>query len=474
MIKNKFLTVKDSKNLNLKQVKILYSKHVNPGLVQSLNGFSFGQDLISKSEDFIIVTKDKKKIIDFSGGLGVLNFGHNPKNILNERIKFQKEKRMEVHKNFLSQYTAALAYNLSLLFNKELNYSFFCNSGAEAVDGAIKMAYKYHSGKRKLILHSDIAFHGKLLGSMSVSADNENKFKFPKINFGRSFKYNDISSLRSKIEKYKATNIFAIIVEPFSASTYKNCSYEFLNECIKLGKKHKIIIIFDEIYTGFGKTGSYFYFQKHINTYPNILILSKSFGGGKSSISGYIADDNTFKKSYGNLNDALLHTTTYNGFGEECVTAIESINTLIKKKNSFRAQKIENKYLKEFKKLINKYPKIIKDVRGCGCMIALSFKKKYLQLRIIQKFVKFSILKDEKFIDKIIVSLFLDKLYEEHRILGTIKYNREVLLCLEPPITIDDKSMKKCLKAIEEILKVNLNIELTKFLLKIFKRKIYQ
>ncbi len=473
MLKNQILTVNECMNLTLKEIKILYNNHVNPGIVQSLNGFSFGQDLISKSENFTITTKDKKKIIDFSGGLGVLNFGHNPNNILKERIKFQKEKRMEVHKNFFSQYTAALSYNLSLLFDKKLNYSFFCNSGAEAVDGAIKMAYKYHSGKRKIILHSDIAFHGKLLGSMSVSADRENIFKFPKINFGKSFKYNDIKSLQSKIKQYKASNIFAIIVEPFSASTYKSCNYEFLNECINLGKQYDIKIIFDEIYTGFGKTGSNFYFQKYKNIFPNILILSKSFGGGKSSISGYISDNKTFNKSYGNLNDALIHTTTYNGFGEECVTAIESINLLIKKNLSNCAKKIEKKYLEEFRKFKYKYPEKIHDVRGCGCMISFSFNKKYLQLRKMQKFMKFSILKDEKFLDKLLVSMFLDKLYGQFGILATIKYNREVLLCFEPPLTIDDKSMKKCLIAIEEILKLNLNTELAKFVFKIFKRKIF-
>ena len=405
--------------------------------------------------------------------MGVLNLGHNPNNILEERIKFQKEKRMEVHKNFFSQYTAALSHNLSILFDKKLNYSFFCNSGAEAVDGAIKMAYKYHSGKRKLILHSDIAFHGKLLGSMSVSADRENTFKFPKINFGKSFKYNDIKSLQLNIKKYKASNIFAIIVEPFSASTYKNCSYEFLSQCINLGKKYDIKIIFDEIYTGFGKTGSMFYFQKYKNLYPNILILSKSFGGGKSSISGYIADNRTFKKSYGNLNDALIHTTTYNGFGEECITAIESINYLVKKKLSDSAKRIEDKYLSEFKKLKNKYPQKINDIRGCGCMISISFHKKYLQLRRMQKLIKFSILKDEKFIDKILASMILDKLYDQFGILATIKYNREVLLCFEPPLTIDDKSMEKCLSAIEAIIKLNLSIELAKFLFKIFKRKYF-
>jgi len=260
MSKNKLLTVKECKNLTLKKTKYLYDKYVNPGLTKSLNSFSFGQDLVTKSENLTIHTKSKKKIIDFSGGLGVLNFGHNPNNILKERIKFQKEKRMEVHKNFFSQFTAGLSYNLSQLFDQKLNYSFFCNSGAESVDGAIKMAYKYYSGKRNIILHSDIAFHGKLLGSLSVSADKENTFKFPKINFGKSFKYNDLKSLKSKIKKHKASNIFAIIIEPFSASTYKSCSREFLEGCVELGKKYNIKIIYDEIYSGFGKTGSNFFF----------------------------------------------------------------------------------------------------------------------------------------------------------------------------------------------------------------------
>ena len=89
------------------------------------------------------------------------------------------------------------------------------------------MAYKYYNGKRNLILHSDIAFHGKLLGSLSVSADRENLFKFPKIKFAESFKYNNLNSLKNQIKKYKASNIFAIILEPFSASTYQKCDNFF-------------------------------------------------------------------------------------------------------------------------------------------------------------------------------------------------------------------------------------------------------
>ena len=71
----------------------------------------------------------------------------------NSRLNFQKQKRMEVHKTIFSPYVAALSHNIAKLLPDDLDYSFFCNSGAEAVEGAIKLAYKYHEGKRKVILH---------------------------------------------------------------------------------------------------------------------------------------------------------------------------------------------------------------------------------------------------------------------------------------------------------------------------------
>ena len=157
------------------------------------------------------------------------------------------------------------------------------------------MAYKYHNGKRPLILHSDIAFHGKLMGSLSVSSYNENTFKFPKIKFGKRFKFNNINSLEKCINQYKS-KIFAIILEPFSASTYKENSKEFLLKCRKLCDKYDIKLIFDEIYTGFGKAGDLFYFERY-KVIPDILIISKSFGGGKSSISAYVSNKKTLLKS---------------------------------------------------------------------------------------------------------------------------------------------------------------------------------
>ena len=95
-------------------------------------------------------TKEGKKILDFTGGLGVLGLGHNHPRIINARINFQKNKKIEVHKIIFSKYMAALSSNISFLLPNDLNKSFFLNSGAEAVEAAIKVCFKSFSKKKNI------------------------------------------------------------------------------------------------------------------------------------------------------------------------------------------------------------------------------------------------------------------------------------------------------------------------------------
>ena len=133
--------------------------------------------LSKKLRDHIYIPIKIKKILDLTGGIGVLNHGHNKQSILEERIKFQTEKKMEVHKLFFfSIFGKILSYNIAQVLPGDLNRSFFSNSGAEAIEGAIKLAYKFYNGERKYILHSDISFHGKTIGASSISGSKEINF----------------------------------------------------------------------------------------------------------------------------------------------------------------------------------------------------------------------------------------------------------------------------------------------------------
>src|SRR3989338_7383072 len=175
------LTWRECSELGIEKIHELYREHVNSTQVDLISAFGFGRVTVSRAEGMYIYTTDGRKILDFTGGIGVLNHGHNHPRILAARIAYQQEKRMEVHKNFFSPYVAGLSHNIAQLMPGDLKISYFCNSGAEAVAGAGKIAYKHFNGKRRHILSADISFHGKLLGTGGLTQSPEISFRFPTI-----------------------------------------------------------------------------------------------------------------------------------------------------------------------------------------------------------------------------------------------------------------------------------------------------
>jgi putrescine aminotransferase len=140
--------------------------------------------------------------------------------------------KMEVNKSFLSPALGALSHNLSILLENNLQYSFFPNSGSEAVDVALRLSFRYHSQSKHKILFSDRAFHGKSLGPQAISNSGENPVKTKTFLNVNKFNFNNSNSLKEKIlnslDSNGESDIAAVVIEPFSASTMTECSNEFL------------------------------------------------------------------------------------------------------------------------------------------------------------------------------------------------------------------------------------------------------
>ena len=144
-----------------------------------MGAFHLGDELIDHAEGVWLYTRDGKKILDVTGGIGVLSHGHNNPRILNSRLNFQKQKRMEVHKTIFSPYVAALSHNIAKLLPDDLDYSFFCNSGAEAVvEGCDSNGCEYMTGGTAVILgETGRNFGAGMSGGIAYVFDKENKFK---------------------------------------------------------------------------------------------------------------------------------------------------------------------------------------------------------------------------------------------------------------------------------------------------------
>lgn len=473
---NKLLSVEDAEELDIGEIHKLYRTYVNNSQVDLISKFGFGNDISIYSKGIFIYTKSGKKIYDFTGGIGVLNHGHNHDRILKVRKKFLEEKRMEVHKNFFSPYVAALSKNIANLLPEDLNISYFSNSGADANEGALKLAFKYHEGKRDYVLNSNISFHGKKVSTSNITSSKETRyFRFQQNLKSEQFEYNNIESLKKKINnlrKNNECNVYAIIVEPFSASSLLSCSEYFLRELKKICQKENIVLIFDEVYTGWSKTGELFYFMNFENLVPDIVTSAKSLGGGKASISAYTCRDIFFKKAYDNLRDATLHSTTFNGFGEETATAIEAIKIIIEDNYVKKSKEIFNILNTGLINLKDKYPKIIKEVRGSGSLngiiINTDFTDKYFQPLLSLIPGKFT--KDDYAIKKIIVSSIISALYDSHNILTFYGSNVDLPLKISPPVIATKDDLNYFLQSLENVLDEGLNKAIFNFLKKnIFK-----
>ncbi|HSV28219.1 MAG TPA: aminotransferase class III-fold pyridoxal phosphate-dependent enzyme [Candidatus Omnitrophota bacterium] len=454
--KPRLLSVADAEALSIRDIWRLHGSHISPRQVNIFSSFGYGHDVFMQSEGMWMTTADGRRILDFTGGFGVLNHGHNHPRILAARRAFADSKRMEVHKVVFSPYMTALAHNVASLLPGDLNKCFFPNSGAEAVEGALKIAYKSRPDRRAFVLHAEDSFHGKLIASGTITGSQAKVWDFPSLPNTASFRRNDLDSVEALVRSLRkpegGSNVYAIAIEPFHATTMTPCSGEFLAGLRAICDREGIALIFDEVYSGWGKSGHLFAFMAH-DVVPDMLCMSKSFGGGKASISGLVVRDPVFMAAYGTDGTALLQSSTYNGFGEECVTALEAVNIVVEEDFPARARHIHAVLREGFERLQAKFPGAIKEVRGQGGFNGMVLNSPFELIEKAIAHVPF-LLKDKRyFINKIAAAAVVDEMYRNHGILSTMTENGDlVLYSALPSLIAGDAELRQYLGALEQVL----------------------
>ena len=471
----KLYSVDEANKLSIEEVQRLYNKFINPNQTKIFSSLPFGKEIFNKAEGVFLYTRDGKKILDFTGGLGVLGLGHNHKRIIEARIKFQRENSVEVHKIIFSRYMAALSSSIASLLPKNLNKSFFLNSGAEAVEAAIKISFKSFKGKKKYILYSNKSYHGKLIGSGSISGSYRVNNQFPVMENCENFKFNDVKDLGEKVnECQKKGGVYAVIIEPFSASLLETCSNEFIEKLFNLKKRFGFKIIFDEVFTGFFKSKKMFYFQNFDGYEPDIICLSKTLGGGKSSISCLVVNDDLYDKAYGGLNDTFLHTTTYNAFGEESVTALEALNIVSDPNFKIKVEKLSDLLLMKLSKLNEDHKDKIDKIKGNGILNGIAFKSFSSQLAELVEKIPLKFIQNKSFfLKKITATVVSCELYEKYNILTSINDSSSSNhLCISPALIIDEKDVNYFFDSLDKVLGQGLNLKSIDLIINFIKSKI--
>ena len=321
--------------------------------------------IVDRAKGSFVWDKNNKKYIDFTAGIAVTNLGHNNKDLL-KVLNDQAKQLWHLSPLYINQPAIDLSKKLC---NKTFaDRVYFCNSGAESVESAIKIARKYTSSfhkKKSEIISFSSSFHGRTMTSISLANSKHLTEGFAPLLKGiKQHKYNKVRDL----EKHFSENTSAVILELVQwHDGIIKADNKFLTEINRLSKKYKSLVIIDEVQSGIGRTGTFFAYEQ-FNIKPDILCFAKGIANG-FPIGGVLTTEKISKKmSYGS------HGTTFGGGPIACAIGSKVVDLISKKKLLGDVFKKEKLFLEKINEFNEKY-ECFEDVKSAGLWISIHFNK---------------------------------------------------------------------------------------------------
>ncbi len=448
---NEWIPVREVSTRPYSDAVEMFRRHINPGLVALLEIGEYTAINPLSAEGAVITTSDGREILDFVSSYGALNFGHNHPVILQAMQDIQNRGCVDLSKELLSPYTAFLAHNLSLLLPGDLDKVYFCNSGTEAVEAALKLASRCFKGKRPVFVYAENSLHGKTIGALSVTGSGRLREFFPTLP-AQSVSYGSSSELEELLEKNNQKGeqqVAAVILEPIQGEAGVIVPPAgYLQEVRRLCDRFGVLLILDEIQTGMGRTGTFLACEQE-GVVPDIVAMAKSLGGGVASIGATIATSRVFATAYENPHDCLVQTSTFGGRATACAAAMAALEVLQEEKLLENSRLRGEQLLAGLRRLKDEYPQWIRDVRGQGLMAGIEFdvdvidQAKYLPLKLPG--LK-SVLREH------LPGMVAAALLKQYGVLGTLMLNNRAVLRVYPPLIVTEKQIDFFLKSLAGIL----------------------
>ncbi len=355
------------RKINTESLEKMREYH-NPSLARLLK-FTGYNTVEQEAEGAIIRDITGKEYIDCAGGYGVFNLGHRHPKVV-KAVKEQLGLMPLSAKVFINKPMVDLAEKLAQITPGDLKFSFFCNSGAEAVEGAIKLA-RLATKKTEIISTID-SFHGKTFGALSATGREIYKAPFrPLVGGFVHVPFGDVGAIEEAINRKTA----AVILEPIQGEGgIVIPPQDYFSKVRQVCTDNDVLLIIDEIQTGLGRTGKMFAIE-HYDVEPDIMTLAKALGGGVMPISAFIGTPKVWSSFAPN---PLIITSTFGGNPLACTAASAAIDVVLEENLSEKAFEMGQYLLRGLEEIRKKYPLVISEVRGKGLMIGLELSKEGL------------------------------------------------------------------------------------------------
>ncbi|MDI3256501.1 MAG: aspartate aminotransferase family protein [Kyrpidia sp.] len=400
-----------------RSLKELYESYINPGVAKLYHLMGLGAGEV-RGEGCMIYDEDGRAYIDCVSGYGSLPFGHRPRPVLNA-VREQLERMALSSKVMPGRPAAELAEVLARVTPGDLQYSFFCNSGTEAVEGALKLA-RAATGRTGFVA-AEGGFHGKTFGALSVSGRERYRAPFyPLLPGVTHVPYGDAGALRAAVSDQTA----GVILEPIQGEGGVHPAPPgYLAAAREICDRTGALLILDEVQTGLGRTGVWFAAERE-GVVPDILCLAKALGGGVMPIGCFIARPGAARAFW---EDPLLHTSTFGGNPLAAAAGLAALRLLEEEGMVCRAAETGTWLKQELVQLALRYPAWIREVRGEGMLLGIEF------------------------VDEARGGLVMSGLVEKG-VLTAFTLNAYRVVRVEPPLTADREVLGRVLDAWAEVL----------------------
>jgi ornithine--oxo-acid transaminase len=390
-----------------------------------------------------LFTSNGKTILDCLSGYCVHNLGHNYPAVI-AAIKDELDRMgPAMLQSHVPERAGELATRLCQLAGGGVRKAFFCSSGSEGVESAIKFS-RVFTGRTGL-LYTQGAFHGLTCGALSLMGDAFWKKGFgPMLSDTEEIPFGDEWALA---EKLKSKKFAAFIVEPMQGEGgIRVPSQTYIERARELCSRYGTLLVFDEVQTGFYRTGK-FLASHHYGVHADIVVLAKALSGGLIPSGAVLMTDPIYNAVYGSLKKSLIHTSTYSENGLAMRVGLAVLDSLEKENAGPRAEEM-GQYLRSQLRSVLKDFEIVDEVRGAGLFSGVAFKAPR-KLTLRASYEAFMAIHPAMFGQVLVMRLFND-----HNILTQICGNNFTVLKVAPPLIVTKTQIDKCVSAIRSVVEL--------------------
>lgn len=427
----------------------LHERYINPVLVGLGCNNGFVKTFV-RGQGNELWDADGKAYLDFVAGFGALNLGHNHPAVVRAVRAALDEQAPGFSPSAINPFAGALAEQLVGLAPPGLEMVFFTNSGTESVEAALKLA-RAATGRPGL-LSCERSFHGKSLGSLSVTGNEVYQRPFgPLLPECQTVPFGDLPALDRALNLRRFA---AFIVEPIQGEGGTIVPPDgYLRAAQELCRASGTLLIVDEVQTGLGRTGALFAVDKE-GVEPDILTLAKSLGGGLVPLGAMLCRRELWMKAYGSAQTFALHTSTFGGGSLACAAGLATLRVLQEEDLCTKARKRGQQLLQGLWELADRCP-LVRCVRGRGLMLGLEFRPMpdtmVAHFKGVDPSGSASLLVPN--LDDLIHSIpglyAMQILLQAHGVYTQVARSNPRVLRIQPPLTITEEQVHRFLTAVE-------------------------